>query len=142
MPVKKVKVNKKALIVFAIIIASLLTIGSALAYYGFQKEIAENRPLLKRPQMNQMRKRIQKNKPVQGLLKGEVTDKSDNLLILNTGDEDWKINLSDKTRYREDGQKITKDDITVGDQISVFGKRDIKNKSIEAILIRKMGLAP
>ncbi|MDP4038544.1 MAG: hypothetical protein Q8P54_01070 [bacterium] len=140
MPAKKKQNSnsKKVLIIFAIIIASLLTVGSALAYYNFQKEnLVQDRPMLKRQLINQKRQ-AQKNRLPQGLLKGEVAGKSDNMLILNANDEEWKVNLSDKTRYRENGHKITRDDVVIGDQISVFGKKDIKNKSVEAILIRKI----
>jgi flagellar basal body-associated protein FliL len=139
---KKMSNKKKAVIIIAITIAALLTIGSALAYYNFVNDnLLRPRPLKDRPMMRgMMNRRTNAGQMSRKLIRGQVISNADNVINLSANDGDWQVNLSDSTKYRLDGKDITKDDIKVNDQISVFGKKDTNNHSIDATLIRKTNL--
>lgn len=138
MPAKKLHQNKKALIIIIIIVAVLFTVGSALAYYNsYRENSTRDLPQTRLQKLNQ--KRQKQAKPTdQKLIVGEVLGISDNSLSLNVRGESWQVKLSSKTKYRENRSKISKEDIKSGDRVSIFGKKDIKDKSVEAILVRKV----
>lgn len=138
MSVKKSDQNKKALIIIAIIIATLFTVGSALAYYNSYKDNLALDSFPPKLQMQKQMRQKQVKSVDQKLITGEVLEISDDNLSLDVRDENWQVKLSSKTRYRENGNKISRENIKVGNQITIFGKKDIKNRSVEAILVRKV----
>jgi len=130
---------QKSLIILVVIIASMLTIGSALADYNLQKEqFIKMRPDSRSRPKNRLKERIE-NRISRRLISGKVVGRFDNWLILDDqSGQSWMVSLDQITRYRKNGQEITKDDILSGDMITVFGRTDIQAKSIQAILVRKL----
>lgn len=124
--------NNKFLIIIAIVIVTLLTVGSAYGYYNLVKNnLSSSRPKIGKFLKNK------ENLPKQKIVKGEVVQISDSEAILSAFDGDWTVKFTPKTQYRQDMKRIGKNDIQVDDQVNVFGKRDDAKKHIDAILIRK-----